>query len=264
MNVDGKKSLEVTKLCASWNNKSVLENVSVKVEAGKIVCVCGSNGAGKSTFLKAVIGSKCAGLKIIAEKGPVINHKKIDNLSPLEKARLFGVLWQNEGTVFDYKVADVLLTGRYCRCKIPGIYSKNDRKIVKEVAEKLEIGNLLEKSIFELSGGEFQKVRIGRCLCQEPDFLILDEPFANLDMVSEGNLIEILKNLALNKNLGILISVHNLNTAAELGDSFILLGKNCGKLISSGSKEQVFTKKNLSLAYGGNWENINKVLWKVN
>ena len=112
---------------------------------------------------------------------------------------------------------------------------------------------MLNRSVYSLSGGEFQKVRIARTLSQETDFLLLDEPCANLDFTVQKELLTLFQSLAHEKNKGILISIHDINAASRFADRIELLPplKNNpeGGLIS-GKANEIFTQENIEKTYG--------------
>lgn len=221
-------SLKIKNLNYSYGSKIVLKNINLEVKKGEFVCLCGPNGSGKSTLLQQI------------EK--LTNNKKIKNTAFLQ---------QNEFCAWDTTVFNLILSGRFIWSK--GHFTENDYKVVKESASILNISDLLERSVYSLSGGEFQKARIARTLTQETDFLLLDEPCANLDFTVEKELLTLFQELAHKSEKGILISIHDINAAARFADRIELLPpvKNNpeGGLIS-GNAENIFTDENIRKTYG--------------
>src|SRR5574344_1402972 len=233
--------LEVKNLSASWDGQPVLRNISLALHSGELVCLTGPNGSGKSTLLTLLAGIKETGLQIeTAEELPSFNGKfligglKQKHCTRKEIARHISYLTQNETSSWNYKVRDIVLTGRYSHTGVSGSYSAHDYEVVDSILEELHISSFADKSIFSLSGGEFQKVRIARSLAQEPDMLLLDEPVANLDFGYQAELLAFIRDLAHEKNSnqkenqsckvpGILVSIHDLNTAARFADTLVLL-----------------------------------------
>ena len=235
--------------------KEVLTNVSICLKKGEFVCLAGPNGSGKSSLLKILAGlegSKKDSLRITsAEIEPVINEIiKIHNLRIKEKARHIAFMEQDEKSAWDSSVLDTILTGRFAWSGTN--YTAKDLKIAKSSAETLNITNLLERNIYSLSGGEFQKVRIARSLAQNPEYLLLDEPCSGLDLSYEPLLLETLKKIAHERNIGILISIHNLNLAARFADKIILLPPK--KASIAGNPEEIITPENLLNTYGTKME----------
>lgn len=246
------QKLCVKNLYASYNNCEILKNVSLELSSGEFICICGPNGAGKSTFLSLMCGINEGNLKITqANQVPsIINDSKIEiisELKPKERAKKIAFMAQNENSVWDYSVKDIVITGRFPYSN-NGHYSKDDEKMVKEVLEELEIQDLINRKVHSLSGGEFQKVRIARALCQNPDFILFDEPASNLDFVYEPALMNSLKNIAKNKKIGMLLSVHNINIIVKYADKVLFLPAKGDSIF--GKTEEIFNIENLKKTYG--------------
>lgn len=260
--------LQCKNLNASYKNKKnsfpVLSSVSAKVEQGKLVCLIGANGSGKSSLLNILSGlggKKTDLLQItdaellpqISDEGGNLKTFEIQKMNRLETAKKIGFMAQSEYSAWNTTVLDTILTGRFAHSGTD--YTKQDYELAEEAASLLNISELLNRSTFSLSGGEYQKVRIARTIAQNPAFILLDEPCAGLDFSYEPNLLTTLKKIAETKNAGILLSIHDLNTAARFADELILLSKNSPSI--QGSVESVFTEKNLSAAYKSDFKIFN-------
>src|SRR5574344_667254 len=273
--------LEVQNLSASWNGVTVLQNVSLTLHAGELVCLTGPNGGGKSTLLTLLAGIKENGLKIdTADVYPSFNgrllakyeskktspqdneqiqqknlhHNKAKPYTRKEVATHISYLTQNETSAWNYKVRDVVLTGRFSHTNSSRSYTSHDYEVVDSVLETLHITQLADRNVFSLSGGEFQKVRIARSLAQEPDMLLLDEPVANLDFGYQAELLFFIQNLAHKQNKGILVSIHDLNTAARFADTLLILSKfnemNQKQKMVIGKPEEILVPEILKSIYG--------------
>lgn len=227
----------------------VLADVSLELNPGELVCIAGPNGAGKSTLLTLMAGLEgkfSDNLKIVsASQEPSIDGRKIPELTRKECAQHIAFLSQSEYPAWDSTVLDTILTGRFAWSGTN--YSEEDIQIAKEAACLLNITELLSRSVLNLSGGEYQKVRIARCLAQKPEYLLLDEPCAGLDFFTEPELLQTLREICIQQNIGILLSIHNLNLAAQFADRLILLPEQ--KPAISGTLNEVFTEKKLSRTY---------------
>ena len=218
----------------------------------------GPNGSGKSTLLSVLAGINLDGLKTFSKSsetipGPLLKMKTgnfvpLSSLSRKQTAAVISYLQQDEFSTWNFSVMDYVLQGRFCHTENAN-YSVEDENIAKEAMEQTGISILAERSIHSLSGGEFQKVRIARCLCQESLFFLFDEPAANLDFVYEPKLLEQLKKIAHEKNKGILVSIHDLNLAARFADRLLLLKK--GEPLIQGKPAEVFTEKTIAGVYEG-------------
>ena len=213
-------------------NIKVLSDISFSLEPGDFVCLCGPNGAGKSTLLHA-----------LADSSEIKNVK--------ERAKKISFLTQNENALWDYTVFDTVLSGRFCYTGKLGNYTREDFKIAEEVIKDFGLEALSEKSVHQISGGEFQKVRLARSFAQGSDFLLLDEPLSSLDFVSSESLMNLLKEKCFEQNKAVLVSIHDINMAARFADKVLLLGKcqNEKQLCFQGSVQDVLTSENLSAVY---------------
>ncbi len=218
--------LEAKNIRAAWGKNIVLNGINLTVAPKEILCLSGPNGSGKSTLLSVMAG--LAGEDRLRFGGSItLDGKDIYSMKPIELAQKTATLLQSEYQTWNYNVTDVIFQGRYCRSKNGRTWvSQEDKDIVQKIIKDLEIENIAEKNVFEISGGEYQKVRIARCLAQKPDYLLLDEPAANLDFAYQDELFALLKKIAVEKNIGVLVSIHDLNTASRFCDKLALLQKN--------------------------------------
>ena len=247
-------------LTADYDSKIVLNNISFSLSSGDFVALCGPNGSGKSTLLSVLASLAEKSLKIQA--GTVLISKEanephnlipLTSLSPKERAKKIAYMQQTETSTWDFTVFDFVLQGRFAYSK-NGWYSDEDEKIAKDSLQELELSDFSNRTIHSLSGGEFQKVRIARALTQQPAFMLLDEPAANIDFVYEPKLLELLQSLAEKKNIGIILSIHDVNLASLYSKKMALLSPcsdhNSGSSnILFGPTEEIFTEQNLSKAF---------------
>ena len=245
------KSLFVSGISACYNKKMVLKNVSVSVTAGELTCLCGPNGCGKSTLLSVLAGVQDETLSVLPGPGGGGNALQLTKLPRKKTAQIVSFMQQNEYSTWDFTVRELVLQGRFCHTK-NGFYTAADEKLADDAIAELNITNLAQRPVHSLSGGEFQKARIARAICQQSDFILLDEPAANLDFVYEPWLMKKLASLAHEKGTGILVSIHDVNLAASYADNLILLPllqqPICGKI------KDTLTIENLKLTYGMEFE----------
>lgn len=250
--LQNENSLYIKNLCASYGNSPVLKNVSLELKQGEFSCLCGPNGCGKSTLLSVLAGVYEPKLHIFAADQTLPLIKSPAEKMPRKKAAQFiAYMQQNEYSTWNLSVKELVLQGRFCHTK-NGFYTEGDINLALEALSLLKIDNLGDRPVHSLSGGEFQKARIARALCQQPAFLLLDEPAANLDFVYEPWLMKTLQELAHSRNIGILISIHDVNLASNYADSLTLLPllqpPVCGKI------EEVLNLENLRKTYGMEFE----------
>lgn len=254
--------LEIRHTGALWGSHAVLNDISLEIKSGDFHFLSGPNGSGKSTLLTLLSRVQIPNLKtelMGTEAGIFLDGKDINSFKRKALSQKVAYLSQNEACTWDYSVKEAVLFGRFCRTQIDGHYTKQDYMVTESVLEKLGIQSLAQRSITELSGGEWQKVRIARALCQEPDFLLLDEPVANLDFSYQTELLNLLKKTAQEDKIGILISIHDLNTAARFAKTITLLSKLNSQNTSqnqyfTGTVSDTMTEEVLSQTYGVNFK----------
>lgn len=247
--------LEASDITANWGQNKVLDGVNLSASSGEFICLTGGNGCGKSTLLTVISG--LAGdifnnaLKIDNCSKIMYDGKSIKDIGRKELARHIAYLTQTETSAWNYNARDIILTGRYPHIKTAGYYSSKDHDIVDDIIARLGIKKIADKQVYQLSGGEYQKIRIARCLAQQPEILLLDEPVANLDFGYQTELLSLLKDLCHNdKPIGILVVIHDINTAVQYADKMFLLPrlKDCIK----GTVLETITMENLEETYPQN------------
>jgi len=222
-----------------YKSKKILENVTCKIRRGSVVSILGVNGAGKSTLLK------CINKILKPKKGTIlIENINIKDMDELEIAKKIGYVPQNSHGNF-LNVFDAVLLGRkpYIKWDI----TDRDIKITYEVLKMLELEEYALRYTNELSGGELQKVIIARALVQEPEILLLDEPTNNLDLKNQIEVMNLIRNISLAKNIVSIVVMHDLNIALRYSDKFIMLKD--GKIFAEGGKE-VIEPHNIKEVYG--------------
>ncbi|MGP1441414.1 MAG: ABC transporter ATP-binding protein [Anaerovoracaceae bacterium] len=234
--------LSVNNASCGYRNTAVLENVSLSIKQGEIVCILGPNGIGKTTVFRSVLGF----LKLI--KGEItLDGISKSEISAREFSKCVGYVPQGHEPPFPYSVKDVVVMGRAAHLKrfeSPGL---SDYKIAYNVMEMLNISYLRNKTYTQISGGERQMVLITRALTQEPKLLVMDEPTANLDFGNQVHVLECISNLS-SSGLGVLMTTHNPDHAFLCCDRVILLTKD--REILEGTVDEIVTEENLKRAYG--------------
>jgi len=183
-----------------YSGPPVLEDVNLTVPAGEFLGVVGPNGSGKSTLLKLILGI------LQPDRGRV----SIFGKPPVEGRGQIGYMPQitNFSRDFPINVEETVLLGRLGKTSSIGFYRRRDREVADRVMRDVEIDDLRKRPIGTLSGGQFQRVLIARALAGEPEILILDEPTANIDMRSEVDIFDLLRQL--NERATILVVSHDI------------------------------------------------------
>ena len=231
--------LRVEGLTAAYRDEPVLWDVSFEVPQGELVAVVGPNGAGKTTLLKVVMGlmEPAAGRALVYGK-------------PFEKGRQWVGYVPQRGSVdwdFPTSALDVAQMGLYGKLgwfRRPG---RKEREKAMECLEKVGIAHLADRQISQLSGGQQQRVFLARALAQDARLYLTDEPFAAVDYKTERAIVALLRELK-SQGSTVIVVHHDLATVPDYFDRVVILNK---RLVAEGPVSEVFTKENVSEAYGG-------------
>lgn len=195
--------------------KNVLEQIGFDIEEGQCIAVLGNNGAGKSTLLK------CIDRICHAREGSVaVDGKDVFSMHSSEMAQNIAYVPQNTGAI-NMTVYDAVLLGR--RPYIKWDAAKEDREITSDIICKMKLEDYILRNVSELSGGEAQKVALARALAQEPRLLLLDEPTSNLDPHNQHEVLRLVRGIAKERKISVIIIIHDLNLAIRYCDRFLFL-----------------------------------------
>ena len=216
----------------------VLKDCNATIEGPTITGIIGPNGAGKSTLLKAIIGLIQSSGEILIDGEPA---KKV-----LQKIAYVEQKSQIDFT-FPITIRECVALGRTVKKKPLQRLTKEDWEKVDEAIEEVGLTDLASRQIGALSGGQFQRVLLARCMVQEAQYIFLDEPFVGIDMLSEKVIMTILRKWK-EEGKTILMVNHDLSKVKEYFDQVILVKH---AIVASGKTEDVFIKKYLDDVYGG-------------
>ena len=220
----------------------ILDHLSVTLDEGGIYGIIGPNGAGKSTFLKHLMRL------IETPKGKIIlADRDICSYKVKEYARKCSYVFQENRRDVDFTVQEMLEMGRYPYLEQFGSIEADDQQIIQDVIEELGLSGLRTRSIKELSGGEAQKVFIGRALVQQTPLLLLDEPTSMLDIHNSIEILQLLKRVRAKYKLTIIIVMHDLNLAFQFCEKILLMKK--GQLMMYDTAENVLESDLLKEVY---------------
>ncbi|MDR2020557.1 MAG: ABC transporter ATP-binding protein [Treponema sp.] len=231
--------ISVKNISFSYGANDVLKDISFDVPQGECVGILGNNGAGKSTLITCLN-------KIRAPKtGRVyIDGRDIIKMGRLETARHISYVAQ-KNELSQMTVFDSVLLGR--KPYIKWAVSQEDMDICGAMIDRVGLSKFKLRYINELSGGELQKVVLARALVQHPRLLLLDEPTSNLDPRNQYEMLALIRRLARERSISVLIVIHDLNLALRYCDKFLFVR---GGLVFSYGGGEVMTPENIAAVYG--------------
>jgi len=235
--------IEVMNLSAGYNGVDVIRNISFRAEKGESLCILGPNSSGKSTLLKSIA-------RIIDYRGQVLlEGRNASSFPRREFAKKTAMLSQSMQVFFPYTVYETVSMGRFAYSKgfMKNLFAE-DKTITEDILKKLDIWDIRERMIDELSGGTLQRVFLARTLAQTPQIILLDEPANHLDLKHQIELLDFLK-VWVKENDKTLIGVfHDFNLARRFGDTAVVL--NNGTIAAAGNIEDVLKSKTFNDVFG--------------
>ena len=216
----------------------VLKDCHATIEGPTITGIIGPNGAGKSTLLKAILGLIQSSGEILIDGEPT--KKVLQKIAYVEQK-------SHIDFTFPITIRECVALGRTVKKKPLQRLTKEDWEKVDAAIEEVGLTDLASRQIGALSGGQFQRVLLARCMVQEAQYIFLDEPFVGIDMLSEKVIMTILRKWK-EEGKTILMVNHDLSKVKEYFDQVILVKH---AIVASGKTEDVFIKKYLDDVYGG-------------
>ncbi|MBE8614384.1 ferric citrate ABC transporter ATP-binding protein FecE [Morganella morganii] len=224
--------IKAKNLTIGYDNKRIIDNLTLTLPAGKITALLGPNGCGKSTLLK------CFSRLLTPQSGTLhIGDKPLSTLSSRELSQHMALLPQHPMVPEGITVRELVSYGRSPWLPLWGRLSNDDRQHVKQAMAKTQTESLADRQITELSGGQRQRVFLAMVLAQDTPVILLDEPTTYLDINHQVELMALLMQALKQKRKTVVTVLHDLNQASRYCDHLVLLAQ--GKLIAQGKPEIV-------------------------
>lgn len=228
---------------AARSERFALQNVSVTMERGRITGLLGPNGGGKTTLLKLLSGINAP------ERGRVtLDGVDLASMARRRVAQRIAVVPQETHPAFDYTVMEMVLMGRHPHLSTFQLEGPDDLRIAHDALQATGTDHLSARAFATLSGGEKQRVIIASALAQASDVLLLDEPTASLDLGYQLDVAALLQRLNRERQVTMAIATHDLNLAASLCDTLILVRE--GQVLAAGRTDEVLTAPMIRRLYG--------------
>ena len=194
----------------------LLQGIDLQAERGRILALIGPNGAGKSTLLKTLAG------QLAAQCGAVLlDGRGLTDYTPSTRARKLALMVPHTARTELTTAFEVAAAGRYPYTGRLGILSEADRQQVRDALQLVQADALADRDFAKLSDGQRQRVLLARAVCQQPKILLLDEPTSFLDVKGKAELMSILRTLARDKNVAVVVTLHELELARKLADAVV-------------------------------------------
>lgn len=220
-------------MAVGYNRKTLIHDICISIKKGEIVTLIGPNGSGKSTILKSITRQ----LKLLGGKVSVEGND-MQKFSYKELSIKMAVVLTERMKPELMTCHDVVATGRYPYTGRLGVLTAEDEKKVEEALEAVHALELGEKDFNCISDGQRQRVLLARAICQEPEIIVLDEPTSFLDVKYKLDLLSILRKMAKEKGITVIMSLHEIDLAQKISDRIVCVK---GETIAEcGTPEKIF------------------------
>ncbi len=233
--------LSANNLAKSYGGRQIVIDASLEVESGQVVGLLGPNGCGKTTCFYMIVGI------VPADKGQVsIDGEDLTALPMHGRARMgIGYLPQEASIFRKLSVTDNILSILQTRADLN---KKQQEEKVQQLLEEFNITHIAASAGMALSGGERRRVEIARALATDPDFILLDEPFAGVDPISVNDIKHIVRHLQ-ERGIGVLITDHNVRDTLDICEKAYIVGE--GHIIAAGTADDILADEKVRSIYLG-------------
>ena len=235
--------LHTENMTVGYDGKPLIEHIEIGVRRGEILTLIGPNGSGKSTILKSMIRQ----LKLIAGT-VVLDGQAMAGMKEGDIAQRLSIVMTERIKAELMSCYDLVATGRYPYTGRLGLLSEEDHRIVREAIRTVHAEEFADRPFTEISDGQRQRLLLARAICQEPEVIVLDEPTSFLDIRHKLELLDILKNLVREKNVAVILSLHELDLAQKVSDRVVCVANE--RIDRCDTPENIFTDEYIARLYG--------------
>ncbi|MDE6671275.1 MAG: ABC transporter ATP-binding protein [Ruminococcus sp.] len=235
--------LNTEKLSVGYGKKIVVGDITLELRKGEILTLIGANGSGKSTILKSIL------MQLKKISGDIyIENRNIEKIRLSEIARKISAVMTERIAPELMTCSEVVESGRYPYTNNLGILSAEDKEKVREAMELVGVEDLAFTSFSHVSDGQRQRIMLARAICQDTEILVLDEPTSFLDIHHKIELLNILQKLVREKNLAVIMSLHELDLAQKISNRIVCINNSIAE--RTGTPEEIFSGKYIAEIYG--------------
>ena len=225
-------------MTVGYGGKPLIKDIEIKVKKGGILTLIGPNGSGKSTILKSITKHLAMISGVVYIGGDNLNA-----LSNKEMAARISVVLTERIRPEMMTCGDIVASGRYPYTNNFGRLTENDRRVIDESLAKVRAADLKDRDFTQISDGQRQRIMLARAICQEPEVIVLDEPTSYLDIRYKIELLDILREMAVQKNITVVMSMHEIDLAHKISDVAVCVkGDTIGRF---GNPDEIFTEENI-------------------
>lgn len=235
--------LKTRTLDTGYDGKVIVEDVNLQVKPGEVLALIGPNGAGKSTLLRTLTA------QLPEIRGAVfLSERKMQEIERGELARKMALVTTERPRPEWMTCREMVASGRYPYTGKLGILSETDWQIAEEALRTVQGEAFGDADYNRISDGQRQRIMLARALCQEPEILVLDEPTSFLDIQFKMDLLSVIRRIAKEKKIGVILSMHELEFVPAAADRVACIGG--GRVACIGTPEEVITGRNLEQLFG--------------
>ena len=229
-------------LTVGYDGKPLIREINIQLKKGEILTLIGPNGAGKSTILKSITR------QLATISGTVyLDKEKMAKMTNKEVSQKLAVVLTERMRPELMTCEDIVATGRYPYTGTLGILSAEDKTKVKTSMETVHAWDLKDRDFTAISDGQRQRILLARAICQEPEVMILDEPTSYLDIRHKLELLTILRKMAKENGITVIMSLHEIDLAQKISDQVICVKGD--RIAEFGDPEEIFTEATIRDLY---------------
>ena len=237
--------LSTENMSVGYNGDALIRDICVSFSQGEIVTLIGPNGAGKSTILKSITKE----LRLIGGR-VILDDEDLQKLSYAQLSRKMAVVLTERIRPELMTCRDVVSAGRYPYTGRLGLLSAEDTLKVDKALRRVNALEIAEQSFDSISDGQRQRVMLARAICQEPQIMVLDEPTSYLDIRHKIELLTILRSMAKEQGIAVVMSLHEIDLAQKISDRVICV--NGDRITKYGTPDEIFEEETIRELFGIN------------